>query len=558
MRYALTESDPTDPRPCQGTIQLYPSPTSSAVQLCVSSLLALAAMARRHPSLLWSPHESDVFAIGTSDNLKVYRFAGDADLEVNERKMQLVGGITDVQQLKCVAWCPHAAQPWMFAVGTSSGRLVLHDCSLGAGAGSRPTSALCEFLPRFQRVCFSVAWNPAQPQQIAAGLDKVRSAFGVLVWDVTRANGGHGSCDAGSNGSGTGGGGIAAGSVHASCMARDGEIGGANGFVLANPSTPTVFGAACGSRRGDDFSSCMSFDLSAMNAVPTVEKPVATLGNSEAATSIGWVGGSPSCLLVGTGFRWLRMYDLRARESVVGSPVLSCYAHAKAVYGVCFDPFQDNRFVTHSDDADGLIKGWDVRSLRDNAPLFTIATTGKGAPHDSPAVASGRSGGSGARGVVHVGWSPTRRGLLSTAVEGSPTIALWDVDHAVARYLEEDEKSSAPDGSAGAIGSMPSGRQAGGNAASAIKGGGTPVAGARLTVCETAYDCETLASAAAWHPTDQSRRALALEPPLMSSPRLRQPLRSGSPCNAHQARIQPLCFLRSARTPWLRSRCLLA
>ena len=77
---------------------------------------------------------------------------------------------------------------------------------------------------------------------------------------------------------------------------------------------------------------CMSFDLSAVGAVPAVEDPVAQLGNSEAATSIAWVGGSPSCLLVGTGFRWLRMYDLRASEASAGSPVLSCHAHAKAVW----------------------------------------------------------------------------------------------------------------------------------------------------------------------------------------------------------------------------------
>ena len=43
-----------------------------------------------------------------------------------------------------------------------------------------------EFVPRQQRVCFSLAWNPAFPQLIAAGLDRDRRDYGVLVWDVFR------------------------------------------------------------------------------------------------------------------------------------------------------------------------------------------------------------------------------------------------------------------------------------------------------------------------------------------------------------------------------------
>ena len=37
------------------------------------------------------------------------------------------------------------------------------------------------------------------------------------------------------------------------------------------------------------------------------------------------------------------------------------HALAKAVYGVTFDPFDDTRLATYSDDADGIVKVWDVR-----------------------------------------------------------------------------------------------------------------------------------------------------------------------------------------------------
>ena len=221
-------------------------------------------------------------------------------------------------------------------------------------------------------------------------------------------------------------------------------------------------------------------------AVPTSDEPIVQLGNSEQALSIGWVGAeSPPCLLVGTGFRWVRLYDLRDRDTANGSAVLSCYAHAKAVCGVCVDPYEPYRFVTHSEDADGLIKGWDVRKLRDNAPLFTIATSersGTGTPDGG----NSRSAPRAAAGIAHIGWSPTRRGVLSTIVDGSHTLCLWEVNHAVARQLESQstaELSHADPTSLYTPSSMP-------------KGGNIASAPARLTACDSSYQCEAVASAA--------------------------------------------------------------
>lgn len=230
-------------------------------------------MSRRHPHLLWSPHERDTFAIGSSDgqHLKLYRFDGDgADgASGDPRSMRLIGGVADAQ-LKCMAWCPHAVNPWTFAVGTTSGRLVLHDLTPDVGAGSRTTTAVCEFVPRVgPRVCFSAAWNPLQPLQVAAGLDKVRGAFGVLVWDVNRAAAASAASPAVPTGAEYAGGGqLGAGG-------GGGSLGGLPGQALPLPSAR---GARCGA---PDFSSCVSFDLSAMGAVPTIDEPIGQLGNSE-------------------------------------------------------------------------------------------------------------------------------------------------------------------------------------------------------------------------------------------------------------------------------------
>ena len=474
-----------------------------------------ANLKRSH--LLWSPHDADTFAIGSSEQLKLYRLGPE---------MQSLGGVPDVQQLKCLSWCPDAATPWTLAIGTGSGRVVLHDCTptslraASASAADAATSAICEFVPRFSRVCFSAAWNALQPTQVAAGLDKVRSDYGVLVWDVTRGAAATARSNAASPTPVANGGGAAAVDV-------GDEVGGAPS-ALADYK-PVVRGGGGHARRGADFTSSQSYDLSAVGAVPSVEEPVAQLGNSESATSIGWVGGSPSCLLVGTGFRWLRMYDLRAREASIGSPVLSCHAHAKAVYGVSSDPFHEMRVVSHSDEADGIIKGWDLRALRENTPLFTIATTGKGAPlAPTDAAAMGGRGGSTARGVLHVGWCPTRKGLLSTVVEGSQTVYLWEVDQAIARHVESQQSGGGPaadeqatagrsrstsavSAAGGIAGGLLGGVGGAGGGGGGNKAGGGASSSAKLLTFESAYECESTLSAACWHPSDHSRMLLLLK-----------------------------------------------
>ena len=446
-------------------------------------LLLLMASSRR-TQLLWSPHDSDVFAVSSSEHLKLYRFA-EEELS-GQRSMHVISGVADVQAGKCVAWCPDATQQWTLAIGTGSGRIVLHDCTPASlsSAVDRPTSALCEFVPRTQRVCFSAAWNPLQTTQVAAGLDKVRSDYGVLVWDMSRAHRPR--------------------SPSTSTGAADTTAASAAHVVEGS----TVRGAGGLARHGADFSSCVSFDLSAVGAVPSVEEPLAQLGNSEAATSIGWLPHQPSCLLVGTGFRWLRMYDLRAREASAGSPVLSCHAHAKGVYGVSFDPFHEMRLVTHSDEVDGVIKGWDIRSMRDNSPLFTVAAAGR-------TDAGGGRAGAPARGMTHVSWCPTRRGVLSTIVDGSATLHLWEIDQALTRHVEAPTATDDSAAAAGAAGATPPaslGRRPPAVATTASGGvaaaGGA--AGARITTYDAAYECDGVVSAVTWHPTEHSRMLLLL------------------------------------------------
>ena len=48
-----------------------------------------------------------------------------------------------------------------------------------------------------------------------------------------------------------------------------------------------------------------------MKAVESVRVPYVKLGSDESTQAVSWVPSMPSCIAVGTGLKWLRIYDLR-------------------------------------------------------------------------------------------------------------------------------------------------------------------------------------------------------------------------------------------------------
>ena len=221
--------------------------------------------------LLWSPHSREVFAIGASEHLKLYEFckpsggaaSASTALQVEDTagvrppSVRLLSSVSDVQQLRCVAWCPLTAAPWILAVGTASGRVVLHDCAPTGAPG--PTTVRSEFVPGVPRACFAVSWNEVRTNLIAAALDKVRGDSGVLVWDLNAQS--------------------------ATQQARGGAGGAALGAGHARPPPELHCGSALRSSgvafdTADDFSSCVAFDISSVGAVHCDEVPAAEGGAS--------------------------------------------------------------------------------------------------------------------------------------------------------------------------------------------------------------------------------------------------------------------------------------
>jgi WD repeat-containing protein mio len=393
----------------------------------------------------WSPHDPSLFAVG-ADNLRLYettatdvdgptssyggRGGGDAPATTTQRKRSFrlikINASVHAQnaQLKCMEWYPFDAKPLWIASGLGNGKVILSDFQ-------DPRSRVVrEFSPKYTRPCNAVAWNHAAPNQLAAGFEKVRSDYCTLVWDLNLAS--SGSTIMGSVGGGLSQtdpgmpGGLALVGSHMDALGSHDDLpgGGPTG------GGPGSLGLSVGSAglRGNSFSrvgsvssmvgpgsgTTTSGNANGANGTGTgggdlMDKPVHELSNSEATVALSWVPLQPACLAVGTGFKWLRIYDLRAATvpaSASGS--LSVVAHNKAVLGVVFDRHRPHILATYTDGPQEAIKIWDIRRLDTSmGPLVSL--------HHS------------SKTLAQVSWCPTKPGILATASVEERYLSLWDV-----------------------------------------------------------------------------------------------------------------------------------
>ncbi|TMW60229.1 hypothetical protein Poli38472_000271 [Pythium oligandrum] len=367
----------------------------------------------------WSPHDASLFAVG-SDNLRLFEsLATDVDVPIpthqpttqRKRSFRLVKMNAQVTQLKCMEWYPFEAKPLWITAGLGSGKVVLSDFQ------DARTRVVREFVPKYSRPCNAVAWNTAVPHQLAAGFEKVRSDCCTLVWDVNTGSSGSTISGApGSNGTNGNGpmSGIASGlsgtmvGTHLDAhtledvdggrkpgvgvgtgLGGNNGVGAINGTGLGGPSSSVGVPSRGGSRANGGIS----------------DKPIHELSNSEATVALSWVPLQPTCLAVGTGFKWLRVYDLRGSGA---STPLSVVAHNKAVLGVVFDQHRPHILATYTDAPQEAVKVWDIRRLDSNVgPLVSLHPPSKT--------------------LAQVSWCPTKPGILVTASTEERWVSLWDV-----------------------------------------------------------------------------------------------------------------------------------
>ncbi|MCI4391218.1 hypothetical protein PGIGA_G00131570 [Pangasianodon gigas] len=148
-------------------------------------------MSASKPDILWSPHHADRFVICDSE-LSLYRIGAVGTSEAKagalplseETAATLLAINSDTPYMKCVAWYPKHEPECLLAVGQANGRVVL--TSLGQSHNSKCKDLMGkEFVPKHARQCNTLAWNPVDSNWLAAGLDKHRADFSVLIWDIS-------------------------------------------------------------------------------------------------------------------------------------------------------------------------------------------------------------------------------------------------------------------------------------------------------------------------------------------------------------------------------------
>uniref|UniRef100_A0A8D0L612 Meiosis regulator for oocyte development n=1 Tax=Sphenodon punctatus TaxID=8508 RepID=A0A8D0L612_SPHPU len=148
-------------------------------------------MSGSKPDILWAPHHVDRFVVCDSE-LSLYHIEAAVSSELKAGSLRLSEETTatllsinsDTPYMKCVAWYPKYDPECLLAVGQANGRVVL--TSLGQDHNSKSKDLIGkEFVPKHARQCNTLAWNPLDSNWLAAGLDKHRADFSVLIWDIS-------------------------------------------------------------------------------------------------------------------------------------------------------------------------------------------------------------------------------------------------------------------------------------------------------------------------------------------------------------------------------------
>jgi WD40 repeat protein len=150
---------------------------------------------RKEPTTIvqMCPHDSTRFVF-VRDHLCLYKL----DRDQRGRRVFRATNVLNAPNLRCLDWCPHVETPLMIGVGMGSGKMLLadfdsssHDAEYNAhvnGSLEGDDKIVAEFTPKVSRTCNAMAWNAIRKSHIAVGLEKVRSGYSTLVWDITRSD----------------------------------------------------------------------------------------------------------------------------------------------------------------------------------------------------------------------------------------------------------------------------------------------------------------------------------------------------------------------------------
>lgn len=134
----------------------------------------------------WTPIPNRFITWGSDLNLYEVEQLGDnstAPLKLSSSTgAHLLATNPNHHYVKCIDVYPKADNDILLALGLANGKVVLS--TFGPSFYDLQGVAGKDLVPRHPRACNVVAWNPCEPNKLACGLEKYRSDYSVLLWDI--------------------------------------------------------------------------------------------------------------------------------------------------------------------------------------------------------------------------------------------------------------------------------------------------------------------------------------------------------------------------------------
>ena len=225
--------------------------------------------------------------------------------------------ITD-HPFQCFAWSPDPAFDDLMAVGLTTGKVDLIRLEAGKQAQQKNilSSGPSVTLPvRNSRSCNALAFSDADSNYLAVGLDKVRGASSLIIWDISTFTS----------------------SLTLSITAPN------------NVTTPP-------SPRPQPQIPKLDHQATSRMDQHILQRHAPT----EVVSSLAFLPSSTHLLLAGISQRWLRLFDLRSQTTGINV--------ASKVNGIATDPFDPYRVACFGD---GVVSVWDARKLHQPLLMFS-------------------------------------------------------------------------------------------------------------------------------------------------------------------------------------------
>lgn len=362
----------------------------------------------RSYDIIWSPHEgTNQFIIGSNSDLRLYELVPPKRLDGKTIVRRVTAytdssSMKDTAPMKCLAWSPDPNYQSLVAISSqapSTGKIVL--VNLHEGEAEEAPSNDFTTSPDISSVyqpqpyitlnlrnskCNALSFSPEEPRLLAAGLEKLRNDYCLLIWDVEQPR-----YDVLADQSKQ----ILTQKLSTETLSRTGSISGRSDRSIHNelgnigydgyPSFPL--------EPSKSVYETSRFVPTACHVRNDEIKPTYQYGLNESVNSCSWFPSNRR-LVAGMSLKNLRIYDLRKDNYV------QC-TNTKSVHGVNVDPFNENRVASFEE---SYIHLWDLRKFSES--VLSIPTDSK---------------------PVRISFSKSRSGILASLDKDSSHLTLYDI-----------------------------------------------------------------------------------------------------------------------------------